>query len=220
MKKAILGLFLILLVTACNKYSYPENKEISDKSGAIIDTSAGFIPRQILFDGITHTYKWDENRLNEINNYYLDAREPVLYNFYLDREIYRLALLENKKDPIILSFNKENANKAWLVSKRINRDSIDTHNTLEGDTAVQRPLLWVNFDVSTKELKKKDIQTFDSIFQTIDFFNISNNEIDQTYDSYYLLEVHQEGKYGYVYRKLDDQSLSDLAKYMRSFSRY
>lgn len=225
MKKTItiLLVFLLVMITSCNKYSYLQDKDLSTKEGILTDTAKGFILSELTFDGTLNTMQWDADRLNELNDYFLTTKEVVLYNYYLDRDIYRLVLSPKDEQPIIITVNKKDKD-AWLVSKRIrmieNRaDSI----VAEADSArvdKSQPALPDYFDNYMKTWNSAHIQRFDSLFAAVDFFNLPIGQTENQYDSYYLMEVHQKDKYRYIYRPMDDRVLENLIEYMRSFSRF
>ena len=219
MKQIVVSLLFILLFTACDKYKYPQDKKISDKGGAIIDTLGGHLPKEFVYDGKTQNLAWNSNLIMQINSYYLETKEPVLFNYYLDRDVFRLLLHEEGKEPLILSLNKEER-RAWIVSKRISIESPEVTDQQELDSIADLPLLWVNFDVKSRELNKQQVQTFDSLFQTINFFDLPVGEVDKKYDNYCVFEAHQKNKYWYVYRSSDDTSLADISEYIRSLSGY
>lgn len=222
MRRYITALIVVLVftVTSCSKYKYPQDKAISDKSGILIDTLKGFLPVELTFDGTEHNIQWDKERLEELNNYFLTTKEVALYNYYLDREIYRIVLQKKGESPIILAVNKQDKN-AWLVSKRLNTDSIQNIPLeLDSIAAAQAPKLKSDFDNYSRAWNSAHIQRFDSLFTAANFFELPIGETNQAFDSYYLMEVHQSDKYWYIYRPIEDSTLNALIEFAKAFSRF
>lgn len=225
MKKIVVGLLIMMSLIACkNKdYIYPQKIELSDEGGAIIDTLSGHLPKEIKFAENIYTQDWDVSRLAQLNTYFLETKEPVLFNFYQGRDVYRLVINDVDKKPIILSVNNEKG-KAWIVVKT-NIQTEDTLSAVDVVDPIQDSLdnsmltLDVNFDVFSRELTGEQVLAFDSIFQKTDFFHLPIGEVNKSYSSYYLLEVHQPDKYWYVYRPLDDQTLREVVDYMKSVAK-
>lgn len=209
---------LILVTSSCGKYSYPENGEVSDKAGILLDTIKGYLPTELTFDGVTHAIQWEPNRLNELNHILLTSQEVVLYNFYLDRDIYRIVLKEEGESPLILHVSKPKKG-AWLVSKKLTTDSLQT-SELDSIQMAQAPVLKSNFDNYSKTWNPAHIQRFDSLYTATNFFEQPIGETEKAFENYYLIEVHQSDKYWYIYRPLEDSTFAPLIKFTKSFSRF
>lgn len=208
MKKATLTILatisIFLLLTSCGgKYSYPNDRKLSDKHGALVDSSANFVPGD-----------WNNARISELNSYFLQTSEPVLYNFYLEREICRIVIAEKEKRTLILSINKEGKN-SWITSKRIHNSTSDI---LKAETDSLITHFAPKFDNYTRDLTKEEIHTFDSIFQTIDPLQITDNLTDKAYDYYYLVETHKSNDYWLSYQPISDQRITPLVKYIKSLT--
>lgn len=215
MKKHLIGICVLLLfVVSCSEYKYPNDEKVSSSEGAIVDTLGGHIIKELSYNDTSYTFDWNTTNLRLINDYLLETKEPVLFNYYLDRDILRLIVKEKDEDPLIFSYYKEK-NKGWMVSKRINtpieKDSIQSEDNL---------VLHVNFDNYSRPLEQQNIQKMDSLISNMNFFELDNSQTGTHYDNFYLVERHQKGKYWYVYRSTEDATFRELASFMRSLSMF
>lgn len=217
MKRYIVLSFVALLFFSCGgKYEYPGDIKLSNKNGAILDSTASFLPSQFEVNGHNYTFDWNKDALNQINSYFSLTSEPLLYNFYLNRDIYRLVLDEQDQNPLIISINKQ-GDKSWIVSKKIDPSFFEIDKTIP-DSIPSLEVLSAQFKNYSRELSQDEVHSFDSIFQASNFFELENNEVNKYHNSFYLLEVHKKDNYWYVYRSSDDQPLKQVATYMRSLT--
>lgn len=220
MKKYIFLAFTTFFLFSCNNgYKYSQDPKLSNMNGAMEDSIAeavNFIPNQMEFNGTSYTFDWNRNLLDEVNAIYKLTSEPLLYNYYLNRNIYRLLLVEKDKDPLIISINKQEENN-WIVSKKISLSTFDIDKAIP-DSVPEMEKLASRFKNYSRELTTEEVHAFDSIFQQTNVFLLSNDEADKHYDSYYLLETHDKNNYWPVYKSSDDQALQAIAKYIRSLT--
>ena len=212
MKKYILIIMVSVFVASCSNYKYPQDAKVSEANGALVDSSASYLLEEINFDGSARVMSWNKERLEELNSYYRLASEPVLYNYYTGRDIYRFVIVEKGKEPLILSVNKDNK-RSWIVSKRI-----DMQNQFDSDST--STILSVPFDHFTRDLSDEEWMNFTSLWKSTDFYTLTNHEVDEQLDSYCVVESHEEGSYWYVYRSLDDSSLKEISTYVKSLTRF
>lgn len=221
MKKYIIITILLtaFLAISCSKYTYPKDAEISNKTGVLLDTLKGYIPENFTFDGIDHSITWNKEKLSEINNALLTTHEIVLYNYYLNRDIYRIMLKEEGELPLILDVVKQGKKDAWLVSKKITPDTLSVAD-LDSIQQKQVPLLRSTFDNYSRTWNMAHIQKFDSLYTVTNFFKQPIGETDRNFDNFFLIEVHQSDKYWYIYRPLEDSTFAPLIKFVKSLSRF
>lgn len=217
MKKYLFIALIVLTVFSCGNYSYPEDKKLSGRNGVLKDSTASYLPLQLSFDGNDYIFDWNKDELAELNNYYLQCNEPLLYNYYLKRDIYRLLLSEKDKEPLLISINKEKDNN-WIVSKRIDTQKINMQAVPDSIHIDTTEGLVSKFENYSRPLTAEEVHRFDSIFQQVDFFHLPNDQIGKNFDDFYILEAHEAGNYWCLYRSLDDNSQQSLADYMRSLT--
>ena len=87
-------LMLVIVLFACNKtdkYLYPNDPRLSDANGFPTDTSRAILPFSIKYNGKVNQLFLDSSQITEYNKRLNFARCPLLYNYYLNKEIYRFS---------------------------------------------------------------------------------------------------------------------------------
>lgn len=211
MKKYILALVATIVVVSCSDYKYPENKVISERNGARIDSTISYLPDTIKFSGIEHTFEWNIERRGAIDCYYDFTSEALLYNYYQGRRIFRFLFEKEGKAPIIVSINQEGG-RTWMISKIIYEKE---------EIAPACGIMLVRaFDNHTKDLTESQVKGFESLLANLDFFHLQTEDSKTAFANYCLIEGHEDGKYWLVYRSLDDVELKPLVEYIENLSRF
>jgi hypothetical protein len=123
MKQLIILLVLFGAILFLNKpeaTTYTRSLEISKINGfPYNDTSYYF-----LFS-IRNGKKYINPSIDTFNNvwysiFLYEAEEPILYNYYLNHDLYRFSLIRSFEPPIFLTLHKQ-GRKVWLQIKKLNR---------------------------------------------------------------------------------------------------
>jgi len=103
-------LLLILSILSCsdnvNVYHFDNNKAISHLDGSPIDSFSNYIPK---FGDSIGSYM------------YFKLNEPILFNYFLNKDIYRLTIHRPFDVPIVIRVEND-GKKIKLISKRLNKD--------------------------------------------------------------------------------------------------
>ena len=115
-------LLISLFIVSCNlqhneKDNYPKNKNISDSLGITKDSLMLYLPQIIKRDTDLFNTYIDSSNNKGISSLLICSKEPLLYNYYLGKDIYRLIWLNSlNPKPTIITFIKSN-NEIWLTTK-------------------------------------------------------------------------------------------------------
>lgn len=205
-RNLILALCAILSFVACSDYSYPNKKEISEKSGSIYpDSVASFVLEDFEFGGTQWNRKWNPEALNRINRIFENSDEPILHNFYLDRSIYRFVFADNDSTALIINLNsKDKAH--WLSAKKIQDQE-------SGDKA------YFTYSTRTQNLSDQEWAEFQTLLKSTDIYSITDIPNLNSATSFTFLEAHKKGSYWYVLTENGGKGLSDLSAWVRNKSK-
>jgi len=170
LKMIIVILISFLFVISCeekviefeNLYSYKNDKNISDSLGRPANDSISYFPIEYFIDS-AHYYRKITNNDTTILYRTFPAgllsgclhvmQEPILTNYYLNKDVIRFTLLRSFRPPIIIRLEKTKdsiliVEKKYMVyeSKIINKDStfdaiLDSVKVLESTRSID-PLKW------------------------------------------------------------------------------
>lgn len=207
---AFLCLTMFALFISCNKpYKYASDPSISNNNGSRIDSlDISFIKDTITFEGKQYTNQWDLLTKNKLDSTLSETGAPILYNYYLDRDIIRIVKL-NKDSTTIIDMSNDN-DKSWLSYKLIttkNKDSVlDSIDTVYTDVNI----LTINLD-------QEQWNTIDSLAQNVVFDQMENLErVNKKSDKSYFIEYHTDEKYFYIFTDEKDKTLKELLKTVNS----
>lgn len=211
MKEYLLYLLPLCLLFSCSDYKFPEDKTVSENNGAVADSEVSYLPNEIDFAGTKHTFDWDKKIQTTIDSYYSFTSEPILYNFYLGRQIYRFVLEKEGKSPLIISINIDGG-KAWVISKRIyEKEQIAEACGIK---------LVREYDHFTRELSKEDVATFQEILYKANIYQLVNVVPSRVERDYCLIEAHDKGKYWTAYRSLLSSEIKELVDFIVPLTRF
>ena len=219
-----------LLILGCDQksnteYIYPNNIRLSDPLGIPIDSTSYYFPTQIgnIITGI-------DTLSNKVHSLKLIAmNEPILYNFYLNTDVFRLTIMESWKPIKTIKFYITN-NDVLVVTKVLNskgNEFFPMANSLiiKADGTIGSV---VN---NNKEMKQ---MTFSS--KIIKIHNASKSMVEQIKNTKYwgtknlndvqgldgtriILEGHTKDRYWFVNRwnpstSNSDKEFKDLCSYL------
>lgn len=202
-------LLLIFLLNSCTKaehhsYSYPNQKEVSDPLGLPISSHTWYYPVEIdqQKTGIDSLQTlWKSFRLRLMN-------EPILYNSYLNTDLFRLTVFPSFSPIKTFKFYKQ-GNDVYVTVKtlhekesrfpknpniKVNEDSeIDVIKGPEGEK-------FPEFNSNTLILKNKWNELTEHV-NKIHFLNIPNKSDHMGLDgTIFILEQHTKDHYWFVDR--------------------
>lgn len=125
MKKYWLFSILCLVFISCHakseeKSTYPKDSTVSNLKGELKDSLGYYYPEKIRVDTQTVKTGMDPFMQNWYSSALYAAREPILYNYYLGHDIYRLLWLRSFHRPVVISLHKE-GDLVWLTIKELNK---------------------------------------------------------------------------------------------------
>jgi hypothetical protein len=122
---SLITLILIgLLLWKCGeketRYIYPEITNFSKPNGEPIDSLSYFLPAELNYGDTLVKTGLDTFNLNWYSSQLFPTKEPILFNYYLGHDIYRLTWLRSFHNPVVLTINKKD-DKFWLTIKKLDR---------------------------------------------------------------------------------------------------
>lgn len=199
------------LLLSCSDYKYPENKSISENNGALTDSVVSYLPASIESAGVMHNFDWDSQTQETVDAYFTLTSEPLLYNYYLGRQVYRFLVEKEGKSPLIISINTEGG-KSWVVSKRI--------MDVEHIAPACGIMTTLEFNHFSRELSAEDVVKLQECLKKINLYQLSTVSPSKREKEYCLLEAHDKGKYWVVYRSLQDQEIKELIDFIVTLTRF
>lgn len=216
---SLVFLLLYIFVSSCISkqeedkvvYLYPSERIISDSLGVPDRPDhISYLPKQLTFmlnDSIyTERLNSDEDeRWAHLILYTVE--EPVLYNFYLERDIYRWICARSLHSKFVMTLNKEQ-NEIWIEVKVI-------------DIANEKGSFFLMYNKEKsfkKNLSLKDWLEFDDKFRnTLPFSYIAeyHTQID---GSVWWIEVHKKDYYGLIKEQSPSGMVFDFGRHLNALS--
>lgn len=207
--------FVLTLCFSCKRqdkvkpvYIYPNELIISDKNGIPFNN---YFPNQLMFHihdsaYVERLYPYTDDGLS----YMLleAAKEPLLYNFYLGKDIYRWICGRSLFSKFMITLNKENHN-VWIEVK-----------VLETKYEEEKGFFYeYNKDKSyTKELSLKEWRYFEDEFGNKLAYNKESGFYPQVDGSVWWFEVHKKDFYGLIWEQSPKGLLMECGKYLNDLS--
>jgi len=121
--KKLYYFFVTLLVVSCSKEvpksdNYPKDVKFSNVDGKPKDSLSFFLPSVILKDSNTYKTEIDSFLLNRVSAALFAAKEPVLFNFYQQEDVYRFLWRRSFHRPVVISL-KRSPRGVWLNTKML-----------------------------------------------------------------------------------------------------
>lgn len=202
------------------EYIYPCDSLISDQNGILKNLNGDqYFPSYFSFkkgDSVYTEYTGFDYLVNECDsikpnnfmffvnwfftpNSYLELGEPILYNFYLSKDIYRF-YWNRAFHPM----------KIFILTKE-NRNVLLTVHHFKYDMTQGYPLNIIDY-TTTKEVGLKEWNEFERLMQQADFWNLPIDLKTEDGDdgATWLLEGHKENQYRFIERWCPDYSNIEL----------
>ncbi|MGE5432963.1 MAG: hypothetical protein ACM3QX_17920 [Syntrophomonadaceae bacterium] len=177
---------------------------------------------------------WDFEYIRE---HFLVLREPLLYNYYLDKDIIRLLWLRSFHRPVMIKIEKE-GDAVTLTTKILNThpDFSTPKSTIKFIPPLKRSMhrgkygfeeipippqkIDVHIDLNkTTTLSLKEWDTMMQKLNEIDFFNMKPYDREIGLDgSNWLLETHLGDRYYYAFRHSPHDSFQECCEYLIGLS--
>ncbi|MBL0745894.1 hypothetical protein [Chryseolinea lacunae] len=247
MRKIVLLLTSVAIgsiFTCCDKqrgqYSYPNNEKISKSNGEPIDSLSFFFPIKLVFSDSTLETGLDTFRLQWYSSQLFPSMEPVLFNYYLGRDIYRLSWLRSFHEPVFLTLYK-NGGKVWMTVKQLDRqpdfmptriipqfalpkvgEPYDTTRKIEelNSYPIQPPDRHANLKVNqTKVLSMSEWNEFESRLRRAGYWTMAPTQDVLGLDgSEWIIEAHFRNKYHVVDRWSPEDRYKEAGVYLIKLS--
>jgi hypothetical protein len=229
----ILWFFCLLLLGCSNPCEpdrgvYANNESQSDENGNPFGPTVNYFSLRQPLESSDRQNEMVISRLLDHSNVLYDLNEPILYNFYLCKEIYRFLWLRAFENPTVIEIIKDQG-KIWLITKIIEYPLIEGVDSLFDKDG---SLYEVNeYQMKSKkgeivldtaiELSRNEWRRFEKLLNKTDHLN--EKQIDfygPVIDgSYWVLEWHLKNKYWFIERYHPDSgSFKDACKYLISLS--
>lgn len=159
------------------------------------------------------------------SKYLYEFEEPILSNFYLEKEIIRFTLLRSFDKPILIRAEKS-SNNFELIFKVLNRRlDVDIFASLlkSGDNSqIDENLAYIEI-CDTVKLSNSQYSKLDSLIEStkIKEENPFLNYITGEDGADWIIEIHSHTGYYYQVRRSPDQqkSIRKIAEYLKQLSR-
>ncbi len=210
MTQASISIFvLLLIVSSCHttiKDPYPNDKTISTREGAPFDSLTFYFPTKIIRDTQIVETEIDTFMLNWFSSALYSANEPILYNSYIEHDVYRLLLLTSLK-PIIISLHKDK-NNVWLTTKLLDKQPefqelvhVNFETPLQIDS-VSKPDRKASIVFNeTKQLSENEWNEFERLLNDCEFWSAKPIDESRGIDGVeWTIEGHLKSKYWFVNR--------------------
>ncbi|MFD2936659.1 hypothetical protein [Spirosoma flavum] len=168
----------------------------------------------------------DTFRLNWFSYYLYKLEEPVLYNYSLNKDVYRLTWIRSFHPPVVISLEKKGS-KVRLFTKMLTKlPELPGHRytSRNGTIHVADTSDRIPFKINTvRKLTKRDYQEFTHLISKLKALYISplgfRNSIG-TDGSEWILETHRSDGYYFFVRwsPTGDQPLRILGDYLLDLS--
>lgn len=183
-------------------YPYEADKNLTYENGLPVNDTIFFFPIEVFIDTIkladgmeikkdTSSVEWYSRDLHFL-------KEPVLYNFYLNKDIYRFTWLRSFHPPIVLRLEKSNNEVTLTEKKLIKFESIDTLGRNEFAMVLDS----IHIEESKRKVDNHYWNDFESLLKENNFQDMPTTVAWEfgTDGSEWILEKHSKEGYYVVNR--------------------
>ena len=216
--KYLIFLLLSTLLFSCietDKYLYPNDPRLSSVNGLPKDTVSSILPFKIKYKGKVDRLFLDSSSIVEYNKRLNFALCPLLYNYYLNEEIYRFSIFCSIKGSAI--FTMYHSKSGYFLNLKVTLSYYDCVDSLFENLIFKKcfdkPKNTANKDRflvdNTIEISRKDWNAFKEVVTKINFYDLNYEpthpiKID---GSDYVIEAHTKYKYWLVQREHEDDNV-------------
>lgn len=220
--------------------AYLQDPKISDQTGNPKDSSIFYLPMDMKFSDSELNNGMDPFLSKWMSSMLYFLKEPVLYNKYLGKDIFRLFWLFDR--PVVISLIKEN-NKVILNTKILNH--VLNPNKPGTTVIIDEPRLehtspnssdwFYHYNISyaevpplkiilnkTQVLSEKEWDNFKSKLDSLNFYNeypwMNDGHGYAGYSQDAVLESHSKDGYWLMHRKDGDYEFWQCCKYLIKLS--
>lgn len=216
-----LTFLVLLLVFSSLSYKFPNNPSISDEKGNPVSDTTYYFPLELFIDSIrfanTTEIKQDTFSVRWFSQDLWLSEEPVLSNYYLNRDIYRLTWLRSFHPAIILRIENSDG-EVILIEKEMTlnepRKELEqvpgnelTEEEKEQMTKGAGSLPEYQIEKATiqSKVRKLTISDWTNFEHLLDELNFGSMPTTRAWEfgtdgSEWILEQHKEDKYHVVNR--------------------
>jgi hypothetical protein len=218
MKSHYYLLLLFEIIFSCedkNNPNYRQNPKVSDQNGLAIDSSkASYFPMikdtsdlfwknmgelNANFDSLGMPYFWNRGISSQLK--VMD--EPILSNYFLDKEIYRLFWHRSFDYPVTLVLIKD-GEEVTLITKKT--DKIPIAHSPEDSIRIKEGRKTKFYLNSVKKLSSNEWNNFEKLLKNCRFDSLASEKESLGLDgSTWILEKHKKNGYKYVHRWSGDE---------------
>ena len=181
---------------------YIRDLKISTTQGYPYDSDTPYLPSFIKRQNEVLATEIDVGTQKLFSSLLYAAQEPILYNYYLNYNIYRFLWIRSFHSKILLSLTKDDS--------RITLTTIKLEFSHSGDGAII-------LSDEMKQLTINDWEEFERLLENCSFWSIQPCLDDDSYardGSSWLIEGHLREKYWFVNRFLPDNNFSRAGKFL------
>lgn len=235
-----LGLFFASCsqITTVKEY-YPKDTTISRTDGTPRDSLSFYYPITIQRDNQIYKTEINSFMLNWFSSALYSAQEPILYNYYLEHDIYRFLWLRSFHKPVVFSLHKD-GEKVWLTTKELDKQpnfmdisfvkfvppvilpnvEIDTtvsnrNNKIPVDSVLKADRKATIVLNETKQLSEREWKEFEKIIAECSFWSskpcVESFGLD---GSRWIIEGHLKSKYWFVNRWSPKDNFRKAGEYL------
>jgi len=232
----------VICCGACHKSPNPYGGDpaISDVSGNPKDSVTFYFPQCTNPDSGFLKESLDSFKENWYSSALYAFREPVLYNYYLNKEIYRFLWLRSFHRPVVFTLTKS-ADQVTLTTKALDKQPqfIEHKYNPRGWPGLEEELAGLTYEKigdslivvkadrkadmvynKTQTLSLKNWNAFEELLQKANFWNMpaNGNEERGTDGSEWIMEAHQKQRYWFVARWMPTNEFQQAGIYLIQLS--
>lgn len=250
MSRFIYILIVLFLICCSNKenkkidypiYVYPNDSSLSNELGHVKDYLTTYYPEQILLNNVTVNTNIDSILAMWCSNYMYAAKEPVLYNYYLNRDVIRFLWVQTRRNSFVFNVIKE-SNNYYLDIKETSKDlhfaniliMKDAQKELNSGILTQSEydsLYIINdiqlmhendiFNVKKRiSIKKEEWDSLINLLELTSFWDTLCEERDKESEdgSFWVIEAHLNNRYWYTVACNPEKELYSIGTYIKQLS--
>jgi|GEM_PF-2804847 len=228
----LLKYILILLFTAegCKEQpllpgAYPEKKNLTNNTGIPYDSTTSYLPDELYGQNLNY----DNNSIDYSSKTLFAFEEPLLFNYYKNKEIIRLLWNRSVYKPVLIKIEKD-GEQVSITTKILNRHSEYIKTTIYfTPPGFKRDKLFIPpakpplqlIMNKKRQLPENEWYTIINKLSEIKYFQMEPSEVNDwshVDGTDWLLETHFSGGYYYVYREDPKKDLYEFCKYLIKIS--
>lgn len=242
-------LILAIHIFGCKgkTYHYPQDRSIANEKGILNDSLGFYFASSDFIDSSQYEFLLDSFWQDQLSANLYALKEPVLFNDYLNKELYRFLWLPSFNKPLVISIGKEGGNY-FLNAKRLDQHPLIRDIIYSVDRKMDSIYLAKGYSIvkdsfmrerggkglysvikadrrakliqnQTKVLTVEQWEGFMRLFDQLPFWKMKSFDWAGNADgAAWILEAHTRYRYKYIIRQNAGKKFYALANYLLSLA--